>query len=50
MNKQHYNEGYEAFKAGRGFLDNPYMDKTGLETAMRVWIDGYVQSLIDARD
>ena len=47
MTHPRYREGYAAFKSGLGFLDNPYLEID--ITAARVWIDGYVQSLIDAR-
>jgi hypothetical protein len=45
-----FNDGYEAFKKGLGYFDNPHMDRPGEETAMRVWVDGYVRALIDARN
>lgn len=46
-----FDEGYIAQTAGKGFLDNPYLvkgDATGIAAACR-WIDGYVQSMNDAR-
>jgi hypothetical protein len=41
-------EGHSAFRRGMGFLDNPYLD-TDI-TSARIWIDGYVAALIEARN
>lgn len=38
--------GYADQLAGKGFLDNPYIQDSN---NFRVWIDGYVKSIIDHR-
>lgn len=43
-------EGSRAHAAGKGYLDNPYLDTPGKETEMCLWIDGYVAALIAARN
>jgi hypothetical protein len=42
-----WEEGCEAFHAGKGFLDNPYLDEQSDKT--RHWVDGYVDALIADR-
>lgn len=39
-------EGRAAFLAGKGFLDNPYLDKD--EDNVRHWVDGFVQAMRDS--
>lgn len=38
--------GYENYKAGKGFLDNPYPDGT---VEARRYVDGFVQAMQDRR-